>query len=196
MSHRTEGLEPLNGLPRVIRELRYHEGARQGLAVILIVVYALTANPSPFLIVIGMPLAVIGMAVRLYASGHIMKNQELAQTGPYALVRHPLYTGNVLLVGGFALANATLWALPLALAFFWFYYPTAIEYEDRKLHRIFGETWERWASETPALVPNFHRMSELWQGNWSLYRSLRRNGEVIIALLVLGCIYLIVKPLL
>jgi len=196
MSHRTEGLEPLSGLPRVIRELRYHEGARQGLAVILIVLYALTANPSPPLIVIGMPLAVLGMVMRLYASGHIMKNQELAQTGPYALVRHPLYTGNVLLVGGFALANATLWAIPLALVFFWFYYPTAIEYEDRKLHRIFGETWERWARETPALVPNFRRASEFWQGNWSLYRSLRRNGEVIIALLVLFCIYLVAKPLL
>lgn len=194
MSHRTEGLEPLRGLSRFIRDQRYNEPARQGLAVILILLYALTAVPSPVLVAIGMPPAVLGMLVRLYASGYIVKNKELAQTGPYALVRHPLYTGNILLVIGFAIANATLWALPLALLFFWFYYPTAIEYEDRKLRRIFGETWERWASETPALVPNFRHTDQVARGGWSLASSLRRNGEVVIAIFVLVCIYLVVAP--
>jgi len=194
MSHRTEGLEPLRGLPRLIRELRYNEPARQGLAVILMLLFALTATPSPVLVAIGMPPAVLGMLVRLYASGHIMKNQELARTGPYALVRHPLYTGNILLVVGFAVANATLWALPLALLFFWFYYPTAIEYEDRKLHRIFGETWEEWANETPALLPNFRHADRVMQGSWSLASSLRHNGEIIIAIFVLVCVYLVVAP--
>ena len=45
MSHRTQDLPPLTGLPRLIRELRYHEAARQGLAVILIIIYTLTAEP-------------------------------------------------------------------------------------------------------------------------------------------------------
>ena len=83
--------------------------------------------------------------MRLYASGFIVKNQELATDGAYRFVRHPLYTGNILLVVGFALAGSRWWGLPLALFFFWFYYPTAIEYEDRKLHRIFGAAWEQWS---------------------------------------------------
>ena len=53
-----------------------------------------------------------------------MKNQELATDGPYRFVRHPLYTGNILLVVGFALAASRWWNLPVALFFFWFYYPT------------------------------------------------------------------------
>ena len=80
--------------------------------------------------------------MRLYASGFIVKNQELATDGAYRFVRHPLYTGNILLVVGFALAGSRWWGIPLALFFFWFYYPTAIEYEDRKLHRLFGAAWE------------------------------------------------------
>ena len=80
--------------------------------------------------------------MRLYASGFIVKNQELATDGAYRFVRHPLYTGNILLVVGFALAGSRWWGMPVALFFFWFYYPTAIEYEDRKLHRIFGAAWE------------------------------------------------------
>jgi protein-S-isoprenylcysteine O-methyltransferase Ste14 len=188
MSHRTEDLPPLTGLSHAIRELRYHEVSRQGLAVVLILVYALTAKPTILSLAIGVPLAVIGMLVRLYASGFVMKNKELATHGPYALVRHPLYTGNVLLLVGFAIAGATLWGLPLALAFFWFYYPPAIEYEDRKLRRLFGRQWEQWAAGVPALTPRFANAGHMSGGSWSFAKSMRQNGEGIIALYELVCI--------
>jgi protein-S-isoprenylcysteine O-methyltransferase Ste14 len=188
MSHRTQDLPPLTGLPNVIRELRYHEAARQGLAVILIVVYAVTANPKPLLAAIGVPIALVGALVRLYASGFIVKNQELATDGAYRFVRHPLYTGNILLVIGFALAGSRWWGVPLALFFFWFYYPTAIEYEDRKLHRIFGAAWERWASRTPALVPRFDGGAGGGPGTWSLATSAKRTGEVFLVVFALVCL--------
>ena len=193
MSHRTADLEPLTGIARFIRELRYHEIARQGLAVVLILLYALTANPTPFWAWVGLPLALLGMAVRFHASGFIMKNRELATAGPYALVRHPLYTGNILLVVGFALANVSLWALPLALAFFWFYYPPAIEYEDRKLHRIFGTAWEDWALETPALLPTLANANRLLDGDWSFEKSTMKNGEAFIVVFVLICAWLVIR---
>ena len=187
MSHRTKDLPPLTGVRHRIRELRYHEIARQLLAVVLILVYAVTARPTPLLAGVGLTLALAGTLFRLYASGFIVKNKELATNGPYALVRHPLYTGNILIIIGFALANGTWWALPLALLFFWFYYPTAIEYEDRKLHGLFKEEWERWAQSTPALVPalgNAHRMGG---GGWSFAKSTQRNGEIVIAIYILLC---------
>ena len=195
MSHRTDELEPRSGLARFVRELRYHEAARQGLAVILILFYALTAESTVLWASIGLPLALIGMLVRFHASGFIMKNRELATVGPYALVRHPLYTGNILLVLGFALANVSIWAVPLAVAFFWFYYPPAIEYEDRKLQRIFGPTWEAWALETPALVPSFARAGSLFEGHWSFAKSTMKNGEIFIVVFVLVCAWLVAKPL-
>jgi protein-S-isoprenylcysteine O-methyltransferase Ste14 len=188
MSHRTEDLPPLTGLSHAIRELRYHEVSRQGLAVILILVYALTSQPTVLSLAIGLPLAVIGLLLRLYASGFVMKNKELATHGPYALVRHPLYTGNILLLVGFAIAGATLWGLPLALAFFWFYYPPAIEYEDRKLGRLFGAEWEQWAVGVPALMPRFANAGRMGGGSWSFAKSMRQNGEGIIALYELVCI--------
>jgi len=189
MSHRTQDLEQLEGIAHFIRELRYNEVARQSLAVILILLYALTSNANALTAGIGLAAAAVGTVVRLYASGYIMKNKELARTGPYALVRHPLYTGNILLVLGFALANTSLWALPLALAFFWFYYPAAIEYEDRKLSAIFGQDWRDWSNRTPALFPAFSNISGVKSGNWSLKTSLRRNGEFLIALFVIFCAY-------
>jgi protein-S-isoprenylcysteine O-methyltransferase Ste14 len=197
MSHRTQELEPLRGLPRIVRELRYHEAARQFFAVLLMLIYALTASPTVVWAAAGIAIALVGMVIRLYASGYIVKNRELATSGPYALVRHPLYTGNILLIIGFSLANVSYWAVPLALAFFWFYYPTAIEYEDRKLRKLFGERWDHWARTTPALMPSFERWRELsGGGGWSFAKSLRRNGELFIAIIVLVCVYLTLRPLL
>src|SRR5262245_9434861 len=168
MSHRTQDLPPLTGLPHLIRELRYHEAARQGLAVVLIVVYTLTAKPLPLLAAIGVPIAFVGAIWRLYASGFIVKNQELATSGPDRFARHPLYAGHILLVIGFAIAGSLWWGVPLAIFFFWFYYPTAIEYEDRKLRRIFGTAWEQWAARTPALMPRFAASPGGGAGSWSL----------------------------
>ena len=47
MSHRTADLPPLTGIAHVIRELRYLEGARQGLAVVLVVLYTVDGRADP-----------------------------------------------------------------------------------------------------------------------------------------------------
>jgi protein-S-isoprenylcysteine O-methyltransferase Ste14 len=188
MSHRTADLPPLTGIAHVIRELRYHEAARQALAVVLILLYTITAAPIPALVATGLPIALVGALVRLYASGFIVKNQELATDGAYRFVRHPLYTGNILLVVGFALAGSRWWGIPLALFFFWFYYPTAIEYEDRKLQRIFGAAWEQWSARTPALVPRLGGTAAPSGGErrWSLAVS-NTHGELVFVALALIC---------
>ena len=195
MSHRTEELERLTGIAHIVRELRYNEVARQSLAVILILLFALTSQAGTAAALIGMVAAAAGMVIRLYASGHIMKNRELAKTGPYAVVRHPLYTGNILLVLGFAIANQSLWAVPVAIAFFWFYYPPAIEYEDRKLHGIFGQSWRDWSGRTPALMPSLSRLKFVGSGQWSLAKSLAKNGEIFVTVFVLVCAWRVIAPL-
>jgi len=188
MSHRTADLPPLTGIAHVIRELRYHEAARQSFAVVLVLLYTVTAAPLPILAALGLAVGLAGALVRLYASGFIVKNQELATDGAYRFVRHPLYTGNILLVTGFALAGSRWWGIPLALFFFWFYYPTAIEYEDRKLHRLFGAAWEAWSARTPALLPRFGGVAAAAEGDrrWSLAVS-NTHGELVFVAFALGC---------
>ena len=187
MSHRTADLPPLTGIAHVIRELRYHEAARQSLAVVLVLLFTLTAAPRPLLAAVGLVIGLAGALVRLYASGFIVKNQELATDGAYRFVRHPLYTGNILLVLGFALAGSRWWSIPLALFFFWFYYPTAIEYEDRKLRRLFGAAWEEWSARTPALVPRFGGAhGDAGERRWALAVS-NRHGELLFVAFALLC---------
>lgn len=62
----------------------------------------------------GMALLVGGLLLRSWAAGVIEKQSVLAVTGPYALVRHPLYLGSFLIALGFAEIMEDL------LALFWF----------------------------------------------------------------------------
>ncbi|MCC7257475.1 MAG: isoprenylcysteine carboxylmethyltransferase family protein [Gammaproteobacteria bacterium] len=185
MGTRTRDLPPLTGLAHLLRELRYQEAARQGLGLLLMPVYAAFARPVGAGFLIGACLVLLGSVVRLYASGFITKNQELATSGPYSLVRHPLYTGNLLILAGFTLASGLVWALLVSLAFWWFYYPTAIEYEDRKLRRIFGEPCAQWQRVTPAVIPR--RFVPLRGGTWSLRTSLSRNLEPLVIAYTAAC---------
>lgn len=51
-----------------------------------------TADPKAELLYTATPLVLAGVGIRMWASGVIMKNRELATSGPYRYVRHPLFT--------------------------------------------------------------------------------------------------------
>ena len=59
---------------------------------------------------LGMLIAAIGLMVRIWATGWLCKNDELAMQGPYALTRNPLYLGTCLI----ALGQSFMTGLPLA----------------------------------------------------------------------------------
>lgn len=190
MSHRTHHLPKTNNLNKLIRELRYHEASRQILAIVLVVIFSVFGKPQSLLLYYaGAFLAVAGVMIRLWASGHVKKNKVLATNGPYAFVRHPLYVGNIALLAGFAVACGLWWSAPLLIAFLLFYYPTAIAYEDRKLHRLFGEQWQVWSSKTRALLPRLRPYEPSASSQWSLTQSLKQNGEPLIVLFLLYWLY-------
>ena len=184
MSQRTKELEELSGIQHFIRELRYHEFSRQGIGVILVVVFAVLSQPTLYFFILGCLLVLDGLLIRLYASGFVYKNKELSTSGPYAYVRHPLYTGNILILIGISLASGCISAFVISIIFFWFYYPAAIEYEDRKLKSLFPDSWDSWSQQTPALVPKF-KFNRLNLAEWSWEKSLKKNYEPVIFAFVL-----------
>lgn len=189
MNRRTQDLPPLTGLAHVIREARYSEFFRQALGLLLMLVFAVLSNPTPLTYVVGSALAVIGMLFRFYASGFIVKNKQLATNGPYSLVRHPLYTGNLLMLLGFTFASGQWWALVVSGVFWWFYYPAAIEYEDRKLNSLFGDEWLAWSGTVPAVIPR--SIAIRGGGSWSFRTSWSENYELIIVIYTIACLLVI-----
>ena len=149
MSHRTEDLPKLTGIKYLIRELRYHEFSRQSIGIILVSVFCFFTPLEPILlyqIEVGYVIAIIGLTIRLIASGYVLKNKELSTTGPYSYVRHPLYTGNLILLIGLAIINGLWWSFLIGFLFAIFYYPTAIEYEYHKAVTDFAEPPKHYLS--------------------------------------------------
>jgi hypothetical protein len=168
------------GLAGLVDRLRYHEASRQGLGLILLLVCGYFAMPAGgSRIVAGLAVAAIGQAWRIYAAGVINKNRQLATTGAYSLVRHPLYLGNLLILGGFTLASGNLYVLAGVVFFFIFYYPAAIRYEDHKLEGIFGEEWRAWSRNIPGMFPTRLKWVSNPDAEWDLKQSMIRNGELI-----------------
>ena len=204
MSNRTNDLPKLSGIKHLIREMRYHEFSRQSIGIILVSVFCFETSPNsiiPYASNFAISLIVLGLATRMYASGFVLENKELSTTGPYAFMRHPLYTGNIMILIGLCLINGFFWSFITAFIFLWFYYPTAIEYEDRKLKSLFPDTWEEWAFMTPALLPkmdlkgtlNGKIFSKLDLRSWSLRKSLMTNYEPVIVVYVLVWLFIVAQ---
>jgi len=79
--------------------------------------------------------------------------------GPYRHVRHPLYSGVVLLTFGIALAvDRTAALLGAFLLFLWFALVLA-PFEERELRLLFGEAYAEYMRRTPRLIPGPWRRS-------------------------------------
>jgi protein-S-isoprenylcysteine O-methyltransferase Ste14 len=117
------------------------------------VVFIVLASPRPLTLAVGGIVAVLGLALRAWAAGHIRKNDRLATSGPYAYTRNPLYLGSFLLGLGFTIASSW-WPLGVIFAalFLGIYLPV-MRVEAATLAELFGEDYQRYASEVPLFFP-------------------------------------------
>src|SRR6185369_12486626 len=68
------------------------------------VALGLAGRPSPLGWGIGLVVAGLGVAVRSWAAGYLIKSKALITGGPYAYVRNPLYLGRVMIGTGMCIA--------------------------------------------------------------------------------------------
>jgi protein-S-isoprenylcysteine O-methyltransferase Ste14 len=169
--------------------------SRQFVGIVFLILLAILGRPIADLYFWGVGVAVVGIAVRLWASGHVKKDKVLATTGPYAYVRHPLYVGNHLITVGFCLASGLWWSFLVWIALALYYYPRTIAHEDQLLARLFPGQWEDWARETRALTPRLRPYRSGQTAEWSFSQSLKKNGEPIVAALLLAFLYVLYRRL-
>lgn len=184
---RSEVMGSRTGLAGAWDRLRYKEIYRQAIGLALIGVCAWFAQPGHERVVWGLAIAAVGEVWRMFAAGTIFKNRQLASTGAYSMVRHPLYLGNILILGGFVLAAAHPWVGLAVAVFFLVWYPAAVRYEDRKLEKLFGEDWRSWSEGTWAVLPTRFSMAKLTDTSWSMRQSMIRNGELYITIYLVAC---------
>ncbi len=150
---------------------------RLKVAWLVVVPFLYLARPSPGSLVAGALFSIAGLLLRAVAAGSIHKDRELAKRGVYSRLRHPLYVGSYLVGMGFSLAGGRWW-FPLAftIPFVWLYVQT-IKSENRALARRFGEEYELYRRQVPAVVPRFGGEAPLDLLGGFRVRLYRRNRE-------------------
>jgi protein-S-isoprenylcysteine O-methyltransferase Ste14 len=151
------------------------------------------AEPAALGWAVGSSLLALGLGLRAWGAGHLVKTDVLTCTGPYAHLRHPLYAGTFLAALGFgAMAGVAGLALVVGIGvpvFLVYYFPYKERIESARLERRYGEAYAAYRAAVPALVPSWRSWTPPWPvgeatGRWSLRRYLD-NDELGTAV---GCL--------
>ncbi len=146
------------------------------------------ARPTWVSLAWSLSVVVPGVWLRGYASGYVKKNAELAQTGPYAYTRNPLYLGSMLIAFGFAGASRNAWiVVALAILFAVIYVPT-IRSEEEFLRSHFPAFIE-YARRVPRLLPRLTPAHTPSDNTGRFSRALYRKHREYNALMGATAIY-------
>jgi protein-S-isoprenylcysteine O-methyltransferase Ste14 len=118
-------------------------------------------NTDPWRAGLGVVLFALGLAFAIWARVHIGRNwgspmtqkddPELVTTGPYRLVRHPIYSGILVAVVGTAVALS--WLGLIAVVLFGIYFVYSATVEERYMTEQFPDTYPVYRNTTKMLVP-------------------------------------------
>ena len=131
-------------------------------AALILIPPAPAAKAAPFWIA-GLSLVAAGEALRLWSVHHIGAISRtrsdrlgpLIAAGPFALVRNPLYIGNIALWAGFAVTAQLLWLTPAILLLLALEYHAIVRWEEELLAARLGDAYREYAGRVRRWLPAF-----------------------------------------
>jgi protein-S-isoprenylcysteine O-methyltransferase Ste14 len=117
---------------------------------------------------LGILIVLLGATVRVWSTKHVgrrllgmkKKGKMLVRMGPYAIVRNPLYIGNILIATGFSILSELIWFAPFVFLYFFLLNHFVVLYEERKLLSRWGDEYQTYLNEVPRWMPSFKN----WHG--------------------------------
>jgi protein-S-isoprenylcysteine O-methyltransferase Ste14 len=106
------------------------------------VVVLVLAAPTKRSILLGLPVAVAGEMVRIWAAGHLNKSREVTRSGPYRFVAHPLYLGSSLIGIGLAIGSGSAVVVVIVAVYLLLTLTAAIRSEEAFLRGKFGPAYD------------------------------------------------------
>jgi protein-S-isoprenylcysteine O-methyltransferase Ste14 len=139
---------------------------------------------------IGLALIAFGVLVRSWAAGVLHKTWELTTTGPYAMIRNPLYVGSFLIMSGFATLIDDVENIFVILGPLTFVYYLQVLHEERALAQKYEARWAAYADRVPRFLPRGLPAFGSLFGTWNLrdwrgsreYRALASTALGVLAL--------------
>lgn len=152
------------------------------------------AKPNLPGMLIGIILIILGESIRIWAAGHLQKNEVLTVSGPYAYVKNPLYIGTILITIGFCILADNIYLLGASTFMFCFHYiPYKKKVEGDRLRKIFGSQFEDYDQKVPEYLPRWIPYSKKkisWRFKWFIENS----EEGILLIIIVGILLILSRP--
>jgi len=144
------------------------------------VVVLVLAAPTTQSIALGLPVALAGELIRIWAAGHLNKSREVTRSGPYRFVPHPLYLGSSLIGIGLAIGSGSAAVVAIVAVYLLVTLTAAIRSEEAFLRQKFGDAYDDY--RTARVVDRERRFS--WRQAMA-NREYRAVAGLAVALLLL-----------
>ena len=116
---------------------------------------------------VGVALCAVGATIRFLTVGLIpagtssqsrkMNGATLTTTGPYSVVRHPLYVGNLFITVGLLCIAHEPWAYAVGLGYWAVSHALIVRAEEAMLRAQHGAAFDAWAASVPGWFPAFSK---------------------------------------
>ena len=180
-------------MPEKIREWIFK--MRGGLWTLIFLIILFTAKKNNFnlkQILIALAFIIAGQLWRCWAVGFIglyrgenVKAQKLATTGPYALMRNPLYFGNFLIGFGWAIIAGFYAVMIFVVSFYVLYNLSIIPHEENFLRSKFGIEYESYCAKVKRFFPVISKLKfENLRGGFNSKILMRSEIHTIISTIV------------
>jgi protein-S-isoprenylcysteine O-methyltransferase Ste14 len=146
------------------------------------------ANLSDFKVVLGLGLVFVGLALRSWAAGTLHKRTELTVSGPYGLIRHPLYTGSFMMMLGFCQLvddAENIWFVVGPVLALYIYRAIV---EERFLAEKFPDHWAAFARKVPRFFPR--KLPRQLFSSWNLKQWIHNREYQAVSAVCLGLVAL------
>jgi protein-S-isoprenylcysteine O-methyltransferase Ste14 len=170
-------------------------------ALLLLPVPPLSASLTTTLLAVGILTVFLGEAIRFWAVHHIgvisrtrsERLGPLVDSGPFSLVRNPLYVGNILLWIGFAFSARLAWMAPVVLILLALEYHAIVRWEERLLETRLGGSYVAYRERVPRWIPARFTPRNITGGGAFSWRETVYSERGTLIAIVVGYVLLFVK---
>jgi protein-S-isoprenylcysteine O-methyltransferase Ste14 len=131
----------------------------------LLAILIAASRTTPAALLAGASVAAIGEGIRVWALRHTgpktrthrkIRVDDLVMTGPYSIVRNPLYVGNFILGTGMCVASGLPAIIPVFVVLFGIQYALIIRAEEEFLRGAIGDPYRVYCEQVPRILPRIH----------------------------------------
>ena len=124
----------------------------------------------------GLFIFLLGLLGRIWAQQHLHYRlkmpMSLTRTGPYALLRNPIYVSNILMSVGLIIVSRVLWMVPITILWCALVFSMVVREEEERIVKVFGPPYSDYLAEVPRWIPR-HAKVPLELVNEHLAPSIR-----------------------